>query len=292
MRIGLYVERLTADVASIWYRAFYPAAALRRRGWRVEVFDAAPSSRRMQRFDALIIVKVLNARALGLAMEARRFGVPVFLDLCDDIFVPDYGEGQGREAAFFRACAQFASAIVTTGPVMAEVIRRELGGQVRIVIIEDPAETRSHNRMVAADLRRWAAAAIVHHGAAMAYPPLGLGALTSRNMKVLRRFMRSLRKGVQRACGLLLHKTKRGRNIIARAARRSHKAVIRALGLLLHKTKRARNVTGHLLSRLYKAPERAVGYVLAKTKRGRRDSMRGIRALVRRVFGAPDGGGA
>lgn len=156
LRIGFFVERMATNVASIWYRALYPAVAIEERGHRVQVFDIAPSPRELAGLDALIIVKGLSPKALSTALQASRCNVPVYLDLCDDVFVPDYGAGEGMEAAYFRACATLAQGVVTTGPVMAETLAVELGPRVDIWVIPDPVETAEFNARVAARLPIWA----------------------------------------------------------------------------------------------------------------------------------------
>lgn len=155
LNVGFYVERLTDNVASIWYRALYPAVALQDQGHGVQVFDTLPPAQALASLDALIIVKVLGPKALSVALEARRLNTPVYLDLCDDIFVADYGGGEGREAAYFKACAHLASGVATTGPVMVETLRAQLGPEVPIWVLPDPAESAAFNARVQRQFRRW-----------------------------------------------------------------------------------------------------------------------------------------
>lgn len=295
LRLGVYVERLTTDVASIWYRALYPAASLRREGWKVEAFDRPPRESRLKRYDALIIVKVLNARGLGLALEARRLGVPVFLDLCDDIFVPEYGGGQGREAAFFRASAHLASAVVTTGPVMAELLRLEIGDEVPIVVIPDPAESGEHNRLVQAALRRWGAAEAVRRvvPGSRLLPSLDVGIWPSatlrkraararavllhrarRGLNIGLRFAHQVRKRSHQALSLTFYKTKRARNIGGRQVHQFHKRADQSGAILRHKARRFRNISIQAVRRGRKAPERSLGIVIHRSKRARNITVR------------------
>lgn len=155
MKVGFYVQRIDVNVASILYRGLYPAAQLCRAGHKAFVFDFPPSSRMMRALDALVIVKGMNHRAYGATLRARALGVPVVLDICDDIFVPGYGKGDGAEALNFRAMSAVASAIVTTGPAMVAVLRREIGPNANILVVEDPIETAADNRLVAAAIPQW-----------------------------------------------------------------------------------------------------------------------------------------
>jgi hypothetical protein len=196
LRIGFYVDRLTTDVASIWYRAFYPAVALEAQGHHVSVFELPPTARTLARLDALIIVKVLGPKALAGALEARRLGVPVHLDLCDDIFVPGYGGGKGREALVFRACARLADSVTTTGPVMAETLRTELGCDTPVWIVPDPAENAAFNEVVRNRFRRWARWAWLARqkgrllGVAVPGPHLRGASLVARKFRRLARQLR------------------------------------------------------------------------------------------------------
>jgi hypothetical protein len=143
------------NVASILYRGLYPAAHLRRAGHETLVFDFPLSFWTMRTLDALVIVKAMNNRAYLTALNARALGVPVILDICDDIFVPGYGKGDGAEAQVFRAMAALASAIVTTGPAMLDLLRREIGPNANILIVEDPIETAEDNTIVNAAITQW-----------------------------------------------------------------------------------------------------------------------------------------
>lgn len=305
MRLAVLVERLTTDVASIWYRALYPAASLAERGWRVDVFDAAHGEAQLKRYDALMIVKVLNARALALALEAHRLGVPVFLDLCDDIFVPEYGSGKGREATYFKATAQVASAVLTTGPVMAELLRSELGEAVPIVIVEDPAETAEQNRIVLRHFRRWRREAAVREMVGAIARPIRRESLrSSRTGKLIARaravllhkarrarniafhLARLQRKHLLRSLALGLHKVRRGRNIALHVAAQGRRRVLRGSAIAVHKARRGRNIALHLAAQARRRALRAGAVALHKVRRARNVSLHVARGAYRRLAGA------
>lgn len=136
----------SADVwlASARYRALLPAQALRRRGVIANVVEARLASTHIAAHRAIVMSKCFRPEDLRVAFEARRLGKPLFLDLCDNIFLPAYGENQGPLFAnTFAAMANWSNAIIVTGPAMAEVVRAHVGGDMPIEVIPDQLETRA-----------------------------------------------------------------------------------------------------------------------------------------------------
>src|SRR5688572_22375495 len=112
------------DIASVRYRAAIPARHLAD-GEVASRFSAAtygvlePSPP-----DAVVFVKAFAERDLGLAYEAKRAGVPVLLDVCDNVFASGY---RAHSPENLRRMAEVAGGVVTTGPALATVLRAELG---------------------------------------------------------------------------------------------------------------------------------------------------------------------
>ncbi|WP_372616781.1 glycosyltransferase [Falsiroseomonas sp.] len=148
LAIGIKVAALRPDMASVWYRGLYPAVHLHALGHRVEVFDAIATAAQLRRFDLVILVKPTTLDDLGFANAARDQGVPVVLDLCDDVFIPGYGGSRGKEAAVCRAVAGIAAAVVTTGPVLAAKLRAMVPAGTPVVEIADPVENEADNAAV------------------------------------------------------------------------------------------------------------------------------------------------
>jgi glycosyltransferase involved in cell wall biosynthesis len=88
--------------------------------------------------DAVVFAKAFGRRDVELASEAARAGVPVLLDVCDNVFARGY---LAHSSENLRRMAEVAVAIITTGPALAEVLRTELGADVRLEIVPDPVET-------------------------------------------------------------------------------------------------------------------------------------------------------
>jgi glycosyltransferase involved in cell wall biosynthesis len=149
MTVGWKVNALSARIASVRYRALLPMLALEGAGVRSHVFADARFAG-LAELDALVIVKSFTAEDLRLAQEARARGIPVLLDLCDNIFIPGYG---GRRkgptpAQVFVAMAEHAVCIVTTTEPLADVIRAHVEG-ARVEVVPDGIElTQLEARMV------------------------------------------------------------------------------------------------------------------------------------------------
>lgn len=129
-------------LASVRYRALLPIIALRRLGISSRIYsrEEIPNFVGAQ---AILFVKAFSYHDLALAEEAYSRGVPVVLDLCDNIFVNGYCTENGFvPATVFRRMAAIAALITTTGPALADVLRNEIGNNVAIEIIPDGIETK------------------------------------------------------------------------------------------------------------------------------------------------------
>ncbi len=141
MRIAWKLKTLNPRVASVRYRCLLPLQALAALDHRSVVLEGKEELADFASLDALIFVKSFSQHDAELARQARRHGLAVYLDLCDDIFVVDYrGAKDDDAAASFREMAGLASAVVTTGPVLAQRIVEQTPG-TPVVVIPDPLET-------------------------------------------------------------------------------------------------------------------------------------------------------
>ena len=102
-----------------------------------------------ERPDAVVFVKTFAERDLELAREAAGARVHVLLDVCDNVFAEGY---TAHSAQNLERMAALASAIVTTGPALADVLRAQLGRPVHVV--PDPVETPGDVRYAERLLRR------------------------------------------------------------------------------------------------------------------------------------------
>ena len=165
MRLAWIVPDADPAVASFRYRCLVPAWALQQAGHDSVIFAEQhpdPSS-----FDALIVVKQAGERLHDVARAFRSRGKPVFLDLCDNIFVPGYAQRRGPELSAESAgdLARHADAIVTPTRALERVARRHLGEEVASWVVPDAAITPDAYQAISAWLPQ-----------AVASPVLGLSA--------------------------------------------------------------------------------------------------------------------
>uniref|UniRef100_UPI003AF864A1 glycosyltransferase n=1 Tax=Rheinheimera sp. TaxID=1869214 RepID=UPI003AF864A1 len=115
---------LDFDVASVRYRAIYPALALERAGWLCELHPGPRTLRgRIEDFDVLIVVKLLDGGVVDVVAEAMDTDVPVVLDLCDDLLSRDYRSRlHSLHRLTMEAIGPDISRIVTTGPYLSRLL--------------------------------------------------------------------------------------------------------------------------------------------------------------------------
>lgn len=141
MRLAWIVPNADARIASFRYRCLIPAWALQQIGHESAIFvDERPNP---SQFDALIVVKQAGDRLDELARAFRAAGKPVFLDLCDNIFVPGYAQRRGPELSPESACelARHVTALITPTHALDRVAGRHLGTDVASLVVPDAAIT-------------------------------------------------------------------------------------------------------------------------------------------------------
>jgi glycosyltransferase involved in cell wall biosynthesis len=134
MKLAWIAATADPNVASFRYRCLIPAWALRERGHDSTIFvDEVPDP---HRFDALIAVKNAGDRLDQVARQFRAQNKPVFLDLCDNVFIPGYAQrrGPGLSAEAVRALAAHADGVVTPNTALQRVAREHLDGLATWVI--------------------------------------------------------------------------------------------------------------------------------------------------------------
>ena len=140
--VGWNVTSLSPDMASVRYRAVLPMLALGKQGYSGTALTGA-TDRELDAFDSFVIVKNFSVESYRYAQRMERRGVPVVLDLCDNIFIEAYGKkGKTRVADMFLAMADHASAIVATTEPLADVIRQHVDASLPVRVIPDGIETR------------------------------------------------------------------------------------------------------------------------------------------------------
>jgi hypothetical protein len=141
MKLAWFAAAADPNVASFRYRCLVPAWALRDLGHDSTVFvDEVPDP---EHHDALIAVKSAGARVDEAARRFRAQGKPVYLDLCDNVFVPGYAQRRGPElsADTVSGLARQAAGIVTPNAALDRVVRAHLHPAVQSWIVPDAALT-------------------------------------------------------------------------------------------------------------------------------------------------------
>jgi len=141
-KVAWKVYQLTPRIASVRYRCLIPALALEQRGVQSTVFEEGEVLTDLEDFDLLIFVKSFTASDARLAALARRYGIPVVLDLCDNIFVAGYATDAPVSPieGFHRMAAMSGAIVVPTEP-LASRTAMATGGAAQIFTIPDPLET-------------------------------------------------------------------------------------------------------------------------------------------------------
>lgn len=141
-------QDLNPKIASIRYRCLTPVRALDKRGIRSVIYDRQSSLLLNRNTEALIFVKSFTDQDLKLCRLAHQLAIPIILDLCDNIFIENYGEGSKQKyipRENFREMARFSTSIVTTGPVLQQAIEEYLDQFLDVIpniyIIPDGCET-------------------------------------------------------------------------------------------------------------------------------------------------------
>lgn len=140
--IGWKVAKLSLNVANVRYRALLPVLALQEASRKCRVFADHDCSN-LDGLSLLVIVKGLVPGDLELARVAYERGIPVVLDLCDCIFVENYGGTNYSvpPAQVFLAMAQFASAVVVPTEPLAAVVRGQINHGIPVFVIPDGIDT-------------------------------------------------------------------------------------------------------------------------------------------------------
>lgn len=142
--VGWKVASLSFSIASVRYRAMLPLLALEQNGHKCRVFSDADSEQ-LAGLDLLVIVKSFSADDFALTQQAVAHGVPVVLDLCDNIFISSYGASalapSTSPAQMFLAMARLASGVVVTTEPLAQIVRSRLDSAVPVHVIPDGLET-------------------------------------------------------------------------------------------------------------------------------------------------------
>lgn len=180
-RIGWCVEAADYDTASFRYRCLTPALALEALGCRSTVLT--PTSI-LDDVDFVVFVKTFGLEHVRMAEELTRRGIPFALDLCDNIFSPEYRSNlKFTSADGFRAMATMAAHIVVPGEALARVVRRNVPGCVEPVVVPDAALSETDNAV----LSQWRGLGRLQTASSTGRHTGGMGVVIRRAASIRRR---------------------------------------------------------------------------------------------------------
>ena len=134
------LHTLDHRIASVRYRALLPIQALAGRRYKSFITKSLGVDQ-LRGVEAVIFVKSFALKDLLFAQRAREAGTAVVLDLCDNIFVPNYGvKGSISPADVIQVMARYAAVVTTTGPALADVLEKHLETRVPVMTVVDGIE--------------------------------------------------------------------------------------------------------------------------------------------------------
>lgn len=149
------IKNAMPKTASIRYRCLLPLQGLRALGWDSLVLVRGEEVSDWSKVAALVNVKSFEADDVALAEKAAAAGVPILIDLCDNIFADVVDSEMGdRWCANFHAIAARSRAVTVTSPAMRELIGPHLGDPGMLRVIPDQVEAEEQS-IAALDVRSW-----------------------------------------------------------------------------------------------------------------------------------------
>jgi hypothetical protein len=141
-KIGWKVSGLSADLASVRYRAILPLISLEKIGIQSKIIPLVVDAD-LDSFDAIIIVKSFTPDDLYLAQQANAKKIPVFFDLCDNIFIEAYrGKQIVTPAEVFLTMAPYFSGVLVTTIPLKLIVEEVLSNSVPVYVVPDGVETK------------------------------------------------------------------------------------------------------------------------------------------------------
>lgn len=152
-----FVNAVEPRLASFRYRSIWPSMALARLGHKCLITDDPDQVPLDRATHGIVFSKTFNQKSLELAWRAHSNDIPVILDVCDNIFVPNYLGGTNGllTVACFRAMAEFAACIQVPTHALGEVVRQQLAeASPQIHVVPDCVEQEEDVRALLSQLQQ------------------------------------------------------------------------------------------------------------------------------------------
>ena len=149
---------LDVNIASVRYRCLLPLRYLKLQGYKSLILYGSQKIpfNLSQKYDAIIFVKSFTSYDLSLARQANQARIPIILDICDNLFIDEYApKADNKPSDFFKQMSVYASAIITTGEALKNVIDREKLQPIPVFMIPDGNETLADVEGAILLIRRW-----------------------------------------------------------------------------------------------------------------------------------------
>jgi glycosyltransferase involved in cell wall biosynthesis len=146
IRIGWFVQAIDVDSASIRYRCFHFARVLAPQFSSLYFTSVAELRKALPGLDLIVIVKRIDGAVVDIVGMVHQSGVPVFLDLCDDLIAPGYPKNHfGKNLIHFLGIAPLLAGITVPSAEMANRLSSYASDNglrdVSIHVVPDIAET-------------------------------------------------------------------------------------------------------------------------------------------------------
>lgn len=136
--------RADFNIASVRYRAIYPAMALTGEHHRHLFFDSHKILiSQLDQIDRIVMVKRTDSAMIDLAARARDQGIDLYIDLCDDILSEAYRPQRSElNRMTFEGLVRELDGIITTGKSLKKILMGYGVPETLISIVPDVLETK------------------------------------------------------------------------------------------------------------------------------------------------------
>ncbi|MBY5461754.1 hypothetical protein HFO89_36585 [Rhizobium leguminosarum] len=144
MKIAWVSADISPNVASFRYRGLYPSFALADNGFENAYFSVRDAKiDHLKDYDIVIFIKTVGHFLTPIMRElCERYRRKVFLDLCDYVTHPKYGNNSGElRRVTILSQAPYIDAIVVPTEQLRRVLSVSLSNAIPIIVIPDQAES-------------------------------------------------------------------------------------------------------------------------------------------------------
>ena len=121
------LQTLDVNIASVRYRCLFPLHHLSALGIQSAIYSDTEFIEFTAETQAVVFVKSFRAEDVATCQRAHQQGIPIVLDVCDNIFIEEYAIGkQFTPANNFYQMARQATAVITPTAALKAVVEEAL----------------------------------------------------------------------------------------------------------------------------------------------------------------------